>query len=189
MTREEFLLDIEKQIATFMLALSKKRPKNPEEGVNAFAKELAKVLFDTVINIDDKHDELLLQYQTHISNFIENDILAYIDANFEPVIEGNDNASYYYSGQKTFLPLPSSTGNLTIFNEIPTGAIDGSNAVFTTANDFESGSTQVFVKEGGNGALLMLDLGIDYSETDTDEITLSWNPSASSVIKMNYIKA
>lgn len=79
-----------------------------------------------------------------------------------------------------------STGSA-IFNQIPTGAINGINTVYTTASSYKVGSVQVFFKDGGFGAYVMLDNGVDFTETGAAQITLSFAPSTSSKIILNYI--
>jgi len=59
--------------------------------------------------------------------------------------------------------------------ETPSGAIDGSNKVFTTSQDFLTGSLQLFL----NGQLQEEGAGNDYQETDTNEITMEDAPKTS----------
>lgn len=66
--------------------------------------------------------------------------------------------------------------------EVPTGAINGSNTVFTVSADFVTGSTMVFL----DGSLQTL--GTDYTETDKDEITFTTAPTGGSVVLVAYKK-
>jgi hypothetical protein len=65
-----------------------------------------------------------------------------------------------------------------IFGETPTGAIDGANTVFTTANTFRATRTEVFL----NGLRETY-----FTETGSNEITLDDPPLAGDDIRVNYI--
>jgi hypothetical protein len=62
-----------------------------------------------------------------------------------------------------------------IQNEIPTGAINNTNSVYVTANDFETGSLVVYL----NG--IRQDEGVDedYQVTGTNEFTFNDPPKSS----------
>jgi hypothetical protein len=72
---------------------------------------------------------------------------------------------------------------LQVFNEVPTGSINSSNTVFTTAVPFEVDSTRVYL----NG--IRQTLGSDYTETDVDEITFTVAPTTSDVLIVDYQEA
>lgn len=57
-----------------------------------------------------------------------------------------------------------------IMNEVATGTIDGSNTVFTTANNFATGKLAVYL----NGVRQVL--GDDYTVTDVNEVTFTFAP-------------
>lgn len=65
-----------------------------------------------------------------------------------------------------------------ITREIPTGAIDGINVSFTTLNQFQPGTTCVFL----NGLL-----EIYYTESGTDTVVFSEPPLDGDVIAINYV--
>jgi len=74
-----------------------------------------------------------------------------------------------------------SRANTYITNEAPTGTINGTNTVFTTANNFVSGTTQVY-RDGQ----LLVGGGADYTETDVNEITFITAPVSGSVLVVCY---
>ena len=67
------------------------------------------------------------------------------------------------------------------YNESPAGLINGFNNIFTTANEFVTGKTIVYL----NG--LRQSLGTDYAETASDQITFATAPSPSDTIVMDYL--
>lgn len=82
---------------------------------------------------------------------------------------------------------PITTGSLTTANfvtrEVPSGAIDGSNATYTLANTPTSGSEEVFL----NGQLLSVGAGADYT-ISTNTITMASAPLTGERILVNYRK-
>lgn len=74
-------------------------------------------------------------------------------------------------------------GSTVIANEIPAGAVDGINNVFSTAFDFQSESTSVSI----NGLRQTIDL--HYTESSDNEITMDEPPHSSDIISIDYIKA
>lgn len=66
--------------------------------------------------------------------------------------------------------------------EVPTGAINSSNTVYTTASNFVTGSTMVYLQ----GTLQIL--GTDYTETDTNEITFTTAPTTGDSLVVAYKK-
>jgi hypothetical protein len=74
----------------------------------------------------------------------------------------------------------SGGGATQVFNEVPTGSINSSNTVFTTAGDFETGTTRVYL----NG--IRQKLSTDYTETDTDEITFTVAPTTGDELIIDY---
>ncbi len=67
-----------------------------------------------------------------------------------------------------------------------TGIINGVNKVFTTTENFVAGSTKVFI----NG--LRQELGVDYTETDDNEITFQDAPSNTGftdVLLIEYLRS
>jgi hypothetical protein len=78
-----------------------------------------------------------------------------------------------------------STGSTSfIYNEVPTGLVNGSNTAYDTAHTFVSGSIQVY-RDGQ----LMKGGGADYTETDSNTITFTTAPVTDSVILVTYQSA
>lgn len=73
-----------------------------------------------------------------------------------------------------------SGANAPVFNETPFGTQDGTNMVFTLANSYQSGSTQVY----RNG--LREILGHGYLESAPDEITFTTAPLGDDVLVVDY---
>lgn len=69
-----------------------------------------------------------------------------------------------------------------VYNEVPFGVQNGINVVFTTAFNFESGKTRLFL----NGLRLFLGSGNDYTETAPDEITLNQAPESNDILLIDY---
>lgn len=86
------------------------------------------------------------------------------------------------AADKVALDAAASTANF-VFNEVPSGTVDGSNTVFTTASNYLSGTTALYL----NG--LRQTLNSSYSETGSDEITFSSAPQVSDEIIIDYIVA
>lgn len=74
-----------------------------------------------------------------------------------------------------------------VTREVPTGTINSSNLVFTTANNFVSGTEMVFL----NGLLQNSGSGNDYTVTAANEITFETGnaPVTGSVLLINYWKS
>jgi hypothetical protein len=68
-----------------------------------------------------------------------------------------------------------------VFGETPTGAMDGTNLVFTVANPFKPGTTAVYL----NG--LREFSGDAYTETTSTSITFSDPPFSGDTIRIDYI--
>lgn len=73
-------------------------------------------------------------------------------------------------------PGPPGAG-IQIFGEVPAGAKDGTNTVFTTAGNYRAGSTAVYL----NGLREFF-----YTETDTNEITLEDPPESTYSLRIDY---
>lgn len=69
-----------------------------------------------------------------------------------------------------------------VFNEVPGGAIDGLNTVFTTAYSFVSGTTDLYF----NGSRQRI--GVDYNETGATQITLAFAPIVGDNLIIDYVK-
>lgn len=67
-----------------------------------------------------------------------------------------------------------------VFGEVPAGAINGSNATFTTSRAFASGLTRLHV----NG--LRQKIGDDYTETTSTTLTLAVAPQAGDTLLVDY---
>lgn len=86
------------------------------------------------------------------------------------------------------MPVPGVPGiqgpsgaNAPVYNEIPGGAVDGTNRAYTTTNTFVAASTAVYI----NG--LREWLGRDYIETSSTVITLSAAPVNGDTIRIDYL--
>lgn len=84
------------------------------------------------------------------------------------------------AADKIALDAAASLANF-VFNEVPSGTVDGSNTVFTTASNYQSGTTALYL----NG--LRQKLGSSYNETDDAEITFTAAPQVSDEIIIDYI--
>lgn len=69
-----------------------------------------------------------------------------------------------------------------VFGETPAGAIDGSNATFTTAFDFVPGKIVVFL----NG--LLQKIVTHYNTSGTTTILFNDSPHVGDIVEVNYIK-
>lgn len=75
--------------------------------------------------------------------------------------------------------VTTSSGSFVI-GETPSGAVNGSNATFTTAQNFAPESVQVFI----NG--VSQTSGVDYTTSGTTTITLNVSPVSGDYIRVNY---
>lgn len=74
-------------------------------------------------------------------------------------------------------------GDEWVTNEVPSGAVDGINNVFSTAFAFVSGETAVSI----NG--LRQTLNLHYTESGISQVTISDAPFTGDIITIDYIKA
>lgn len=70
-----------------------------------------------------------------------------------------------------------------IYNEIPSGTVNGVNSIFTTASNYVSNSTALYL----NGVRQLLNT--DYSETGVNEITFITAPGVSATLMIDYTKS
>jgi len=75
--------------------------------------------------------------------------------------------------------VTTSSGSFVI-GETPSGAVNGSNATFTTAQNFVPESVQVFI----NG--VSQTNAVDYTTSGTTTITLNVSPVSGDYIRVNY---
>ena len=75
--------------------------------------------------------------------------------------------------------VSTSSGSF-VFGETPSGAVNGSNATFTTAQNFVAESVQVFI----NG--ISQTNGVDYTTSGSTTITLNVSPVSGDYIRVNY---
>lgn len=70
-----------------------------------------------------------------------------------------------------------------VYNEVPSGLVNGSNTLFTLANAYVNGTTSVY-RDG----LLMKAGGVDYTETSPSAATITFTtaPSSGSIILVSY---
>jgi hypothetical protein len=79
-----------------------------------------------------------------------------------------------------------STGSTSfVYNQTPTGTIDGSNTAFDTASNFVAGSILVYL----DGQLQKPGGSYDYVETDSNTITFNTAPVLGSVLLVSYQSA
>lgn len=69
-----------------------------------------------------------------------------------------------------------------VFDETPSGSINGSNATFFTLSNFIPGTPLVFL----NG--LKQNLNLDFTTTGTNQINMNASPISTDTITVNYIK-
>ncbi len=75
------------------------------------------------------------------------------------------------------------TASSFVSNQVPAGLVNGINTVFTTTDDFVTGSTHFYL----NGLRQLL--GTDYLESGSNQITLAVAPLMGFVLVIDYIKA
>lgn len=78
---------------------------------------------------------------------------------------------------------PGAGANTLVANETPAGTINNSNTVFTTVNNFVSGTTQLYL----NTARQILTY--DYTETGVNQITFVSAPQLGDIIIIDYRKS
>jgi hypothetical protein len=97
----------------------------------------------------------------------------------------DDAGTLRYNG----VPIGGSGSALTsadlIIGETPSGLVNGSNATYTTANNFVAGTVEVFV----NGVRQKEGAGNDYTTTGLTTINMLTSPQTGDQILVNYIKA
>lgn len=81
-----------------------------------------------------------------------------------------------FSGTTLNADIPTAN----VFNETPTGTLNGVNLIFTTASNFTTNSTRLYL----NGQRLKL--SGDYTETGTNQITFVTAPTATDVLIIDY---
>lgn len=74
----------------------------------------------------------------------------------------------------------TTSGGSFVIGEIPSGAVNGSNATFTTSQNFVPESVQVFI----NG--VSQTNAVDYTTSGTTTITLNVSPVSGDYIRVNY---
>lgn len=83
------------------------------------------------------------------------------------------------SSSTTFVNVDLAVGATRVFDETPTGAVDGANDTFTLANTPTAGTVRVY--EGGLRKLETTDWSIS-----GDTITFTYNPPNGSYIRVDY---
>jgi hypothetical protein len=78
--------------------------------------------------------------------------------------------------------LLSTDASSFVKHEVPTPAPNGVVTVFTTADEYETGSLEVFRDQSA------LQGGVDFTETTSTTFTLAIAPDTDEVIWVNYIK-
>lgn len=74
----------------------------------------------------------------------------------------------------------TTSGGSFVIGETPSGAVNGSNATFTTSQNFVPESVQVFI----NG--VSQTNAVDYTTSGTTTITLNVSPVSGDYIRVNY---
>ena len=98
------------------------------------------------------------------------------------------NNGYYYICYDTdsWARIPVQIANFTpkpiVYNEIPTGDINGTNKIFTTINNFKTTTTQVFL----NGLRMRLGASYDYQEIGNTQIEFNTAPRTNSQLLLDY---
>lgn len=95
-------------------------------------------------------------------------------------MEYNGSHLYFTIGSTRYQLDQQGGGSTQVWNETPTGLVNSSNTIYTTASNFASGTTRVFL----NGVRQVL--GTDYTETDTDEITFATAPVTADSLIIDY---
>lgn len=84
-------------------------------------------------------------------------------------------------GNITLPALPGPAPNFA-YNETPTGALNGSNATFTSLSNFVAGTVEVFL----NG--LKLKIVEEFNTTGNNTITLAVSPASTETLQITYLK-
>lgn len=79
--------------------------------------------------------------------------------------------------------IPGVGGSNAVINEVPTGAINGINTLFTTEFSFKPESTAVYI----NGLRQILNM--HYTESNTSEITIPDGVYTGDILTIDYVKA
>lgn len=88
----------------------------------------------------------------------------------------------HLAGSKTVTVINVQVRNDRVIGETPAGAVNGSNALFTTAHDFVPESVEVFIETCRLG---LLD---DYNTSGNRTIMFYESPLTGEKIKVNYTK-
>ena len=91
----------------------------------------------------------------------------------------------YSGGILTATGTLTSASFATDYDNTVTGLRNSSNTVYTTSQNFVSGSTRVFV----NGVRQSRGASYDYTETGANQITFNYAPDAGDLIVIDYIKS
>lgn len=76
--------------------------------------------------------------------------------------------------------LLTTGGESSVFGEIPSGAINGSNATFTSLQNFMPLTVDVILNS------TIQTYGIDYITTGTNTVTLNVAPVSGDILRLNY---
>jgi hypothetical protein len=87
------------------------------------------------------------------------------------------------TGSTSGATINDSIFNNSTYSEVPSGLVNGVNAVYTTSQDFIEGSQLVF----NNGLLQRLGASFDYTVTDDDEITFTFAPLTGDYLLVSYV--
>jgi hypothetical protein len=95
-------------------------------------------------------------------------------------------AGVFMRRDRSFTPTVLTYGGTTqpwVIGETPTGAIDGTNTTYHTANNYMNGFLGVYL----NG--LRLKNAYDFTETGVNVFVMSYAPSVGDLLTVDYIKA
>lgn len=101
-----------------------------------------------------------------------------------PVVQGGQNKRTTISDIVTYAneTYPAPEPQVSIYNEIPSGVVDGNNLTFSTLESFRASSTRVFL----NGLRVCLGIGKGYQETGANQITFSEPPLPGDELVIDY---
>jgi hypothetical protein len=154
-------------VSRLLVQLNNTGLQNKDNPLYQFLSFLIRSLKDINTNITD------IQNSTSISGPVSigpTQIIQFYEENFDTDIISS--------------PTPtSSTGTITVqvSGETPTGAVDGSNKLFTTSSTYISGYLNVYL----NG--VRQSVTVDYTETSSNSFTFVVAPTIDDILRVDYI--
>ena len=115
---------------------------------------------------------------------ISNDNISIVVNPEKVTIELNDESQLIQVNAESIIvqtnELLSSGGDTFVIAEIPNGAINGSNATFTTLNSFVPLTVELILNS------TIQTYGVDYTTSGTNTINLNVSPIVGDIIRVNY---